>query len=136
MLVKIVRQYTVFLPNVPGALSRFIELFVNEGINIIGIASEIRDDSGVVRITVDTEKKISYLLTSAGFTTVETSMISLELTDKPGELLNLTKKLAGHDINITTVYGTSLGGKTARILINVSDADRAVEIFRNEIAPK
>ncbi|MBI4802556.1 MAG: ACT domain-containing protein [Elusimicrobia bacterium] len=63
MSIKIVRQYTVFLPNVPGALSRFIELFANEGVNIVGIASEIRDDSGVVRVTVDTEKKISYILT-------------------------------------------------------------------------
>ncbi len=129
MQVKVVRQYTVFLPNVPGALSRFVGLFVNEGINIIGIASEIRDDSGVVRVTVDTDKKISYILTSAGFTTVETPIISLELTDQPGELLSLTKTLAGHGINITTVYGTALGGETARILIGVSDADRALEIL-------
>jgi len=136
MSVKIVSQYTVFLPNVPGALSRFIELFVNEGINIIGIASEIRDDSGVVRVTVDTEKKISYILTSAGFTTVETPMISIELTDKPGELLNLAKLLAGNSINITTVYGTALGGNTARILINVSDADRAVEILKAGLEEK
>jgi hypothetical protein len=135
MQIKVVRQYTVFLPNVPGSLSRFVGLFVNEGINIIGIASEIRDDSGVVRVTVDTDKKISYLLTSAGFTTVETPIISLELTDKPGELLALTKTLANHNINITTVYGTALGGETARILISVSDADRALEILGAGVNP-
>ncbi len=135
MQVKVVRQYTVFLPNVPGALSRFVGLFVNEGINIIGIASEIRDDSGVVRVTVDTDKKISYILTSAGFTTVETPIISLELTDQPGELLSLTKKLATHGINITTVYGTALGGEPSRILIGVSDADRAIEIFGADADP-
>ncbi len=129
MSVKIVSQYTVFLPNVPGALSRFLELFSNEGINIIGIASEIRDDSGVVRITVDTDKKISYILTNAGFTTVETPMISIELPDKPGQLLSLSKALADNSINITTVYGTALGGSTSRVLINVSDADRAVKIL-------
>jgi len=134
MAVKIVRQYTVFLPNVPGALSGFIELFVNEGINIIGIASELRDDSGVVRVTVDAEKKISYILTNAGFTTVESLMISIELTDKPGELLNMTRMLAANSINITTVYGTALGGKTGRILLNVSDADRALEILKKGTA--
>lgn len=133
MSVKIVRQYTVFLPNVPGALGRFIELFVNEGINIIGIASEIRDDSGVVRVTVDTDRTISYVLTNAGFTTVETPMISIELTDKPGQLLTLANTLASHSINITTVYGTALGGNISRILLNVSDADRAVEILQTEI---
>lgn len=132
MQVKVVKQYTVFLPNVPGALSGFVGLFVKEGINIIGIASEIRDDSGVVRVTVDTDKKISYLLTSAGFTTVETPIISLALSDKPGELLGLTNKLAKHGINITTVYGTALRGDSARILISVSDADRAIEILGAE----
>lgn len=133
MSIKIVRQYTVFLPNVPGALSRFIELFANEGVNIVGIASEIRDDSGVVRVTVDTDKKISYILTSAGFTTVDTPMISLELSDKPGELLKLSKSLADHGINITTVYGTALGGKSSRILINVSNAEKAVEILKSTL---
>lgn len=131
MTVKVVKQYTVFLPNVPGALSRFVGLFVNEGINIIGIASEIRDDSGVVRVTVDTDKKISYILTNAGFTTVETPIISLELPDKPGELLTLSKTLATNGINITTVYGTAIGGKTGRILISVSDTDRALEILKS-----
>lgn len=129
MLVKVVKQYTVFLPNVPGALSRFVELFVKEGINIVGIASEIRDDSGVVRITVDTGNKISYILTNAGFTTVETPIISIELADRPGELFNLSGILAKHGINITTVYGTALGGAAGRILISVSDTDRAVEIL-------
>jgi len=129
MQIKVVKQYTVFLPNVPGALSGFVGLFAREGINIIGIASEIRDDSGVVRVTVDTDRQISYVLTSAGFTTVETPIISLTLTDKPGELLSLTKKLADHGINITTVYGTALGGGSARMLISVSDADRALEIL-------
>ena len=136
MLVKVVKQYTVFLPNVPGALSRFVELFVKESVNIIGIASEIRDDSGVVRITVDTGEKISYILTNAGFTTVETPIISLELTDKPGELFALASILANHSINITTVYGTALGGKAGRILIAVSDTDRAVKILSAGADPK
>jgi hypothetical protein len=84
-------------------------------------------------VTVDTDKQISYILTSAGFTTVETPIISLALGDKPGELLGLTNKLAKHGINITTVYGTALGGDSARILISVSDADRALEILGAEI---
>lgn len=136
MPVKIVRQYTVFLPNVPGALGGFIELFANEGINIIGIASELRDDSGVVRVTVDTERQISYVLTNAGFTTVETPMISIEIDDRPGELLRMAKILAAHSVNITTVYGTALGDRSARILINASDADKALQILRADLEKK
>ena len=62
--------------------------------------------------------------------------ISIELTDKPGQLLHLARSLASHSINITTVYGTALGGNTSRVLLNVSDADRAVEILKAEIDSK
>jgi hypothetical protein len=136
MPVKLIRQYTVFLPNVPGALNKFVELFANEGINIIGIASEIRDDSGIVRIAVDADLKVSHLLTRAGFTTIETSMISLELPDKPGQLLQLTRALSDNNINITTVYGTSVGGADARLLLNASDSDRALEVIKNALGMK
>ena len=133
MDIKIARQYTVFLPNIPGALNKFIDLFTKESINIIGIASEIKDDSGIVKIAVEVDKKISYILTNAGFTTVETPMLAIDLTDKPGELLQLTKVLAEHNINITTVYGSTLGlNKPSRILLNVSDATKALDILKKE----
>ena len=133
MSVKLIRQYTVFLPNVPGALAKFVELFANEGINIIGLASEIRDDSGVVRIAVDGDRKVSHILPGAGFTTIETPMISLELADKPGQLLRLTKVLSENNINITTVYGTSFGGASGRLLMNASDTDKALEVLKTEL---
>ena len=133
MSVKLIRQYTVFLPNVPGALAKFVELFANEGINIIGLASEIRDDSGVVRIAVDGDRKVSHILTGAGFTTIETPMISLELADKPGQLLRLTQGLSENNINITTVYAPSFGGASGRLLMNASDTDKALEVLKTEL---
>ena len=136
MSVKLIRQYTVFIPNVPGALHKFVELFANEGVNIIGIASEIRDDSGVVRVAVDTERKLSHVLTSAGFTTIETSLISLELPDKPGQLLHLSKILSANNINITTVYGTSMGGAEGRLLLNVSNTGKAMEVLKTALQPQ
>ena len=136
MSVKLVKQYTVFLPNVPGALSKFVELFANEGVNIIGIASEIRDDSGIVRVAVDAERKVSQILTGAGFTTIETQMISVKLLDRPGELLRIARLLGEHNINITTVYGTADSGGTDSLLMNVSDVDRAFEVLKKEPEPK
>ncbi|MBI5743501.1 MAG: ACT domain-containing protein [Elusimicrobia bacterium] len=136
MSVKIVRQYTVFLPNIPGALAKFVELFANAGVNIVGIASEIRDDSGVVRVAVDADRKVSHLLTGAGFTTIETTMLSLELADKPGQLMRLTRLLGEGNINITTVYGTSDSGDNGRLLMNVSDPEKALEILKAELSSK
>ena len=136
MPVKLIRQYTVFIPNIPGALSKFVELFAKEGVNIIGIASEIRDDSGVVRIAIDADRKLSHVLTGAGFTTIETSLISQELPDKPGQLLRLTMILGANNINITTVYGTSVGGAAGRLLLNVSDGEKALDVLKAELELK
>jgi len=131
MSVKTVKQYTVFLPNKPGSLSAFVELFAKEGINIIGIASEIHDESGIVKIAIDSDKKLSYILTRAGFSTLENTLISVDLRDKPGELFKLTKLLADNEVNITTVYGTAMGGNTSRILLNASDPEKAIKILSN-----
>lgn len=128
-MIKIVKQYTVFLPNKPGSLHSFIQLFVNEGINIIGIASEIHDESGIVKIAVDSDRKLSYILTRAGFSTLETNMISIMLPDRPGELIKLTKILSENNINITTIYGTS-SNCPSRILINVSDMEKALALLK------
>ena len=118
------------MPNKPGALTRLAALFSEKGINILGIASEVRDDSGLVRIALEQEADVSSILSSAGFSSVETHILSVEVADKPGELLRVTAALADGKINITTVYGTSVAGaKTSRILIAAQNTDKALAIL-------
>lgn len=133
MQFKLVRQYTVFIPNAPGALCKFVELFQKANINIVGIASEVRDDSGVVRIAIDSDEPSSKIITDAGYTTIETFLLSYEIPDdKPGSLLYLAKILGDNGINITTVYGTSFAGDKGRIFFNVSDTEKALKILKEE----
>lgn len=134
MPAKLIRQYTVFVPNSPGALCKFLEIFNKAGINLVGIASEVRDDSGVVRVAVDQEGLVSKVITDEGFTTIESTMISYEFpSDKAGNLFKITEVLNKHGINITTVYGTSFAGDKGRILFNVSDTEKALEVINKEI---
>src|SRR5437879_1715736 len=125
MKVEILKQFSVFLPNQPGALSRVVKLFADDGINVLGIASEIRDDSGIIRFVVENKPGIHSTLTKGGCICVESNVLSIELEDKPGELYRLTKTLAETGLNITTVYGTAFGRGASRILIAVDDADKA-----------
>src|SRR5437762_1467244 len=124
------------MPNKPGALSRLAKLIAEEGINILGIASEVRDDSGMVRMAVDeapaprkteefsrvptrARKDIGEVLSQGGFPSVESRAISVEIGDRPGALLLLSKALGEGGVNITTVYGTAIGGQTSRVLFAV-----------------
>ena len=130
MRVEKLKQFSIFMPHKPGVLSRLAALFAEKNINILGIASEVRDDSGLVRIALPQDADVSSVLSQAGFSSVETSVISVEVDDQPGQLLRVTAALADGKINITTVYGTSVGGaKTARILINAQNTDKALTIL-------
>ena len=118
------------MPNKPGALTRLAALFAEKSINILGIASEVRDDSGLVRIALEQECDVSAILSHAGFSSVETHILSVEVEDKPGELLRVAAALADGKVNITTVYGTSAEGTTtSRILIATQNTDKALAIL-------
>lgn len=129
MKVEILKQFSVFLPNQPGALSRVAGLFSERGINILGIASEVRDDSGIVRITVENKPGAHSVLTQGGCTCVETNVLSVELADRPGELHRLAKALGDSGVNITTVYGTAAGDRSCRILFAVDEAEKAKRVL-------
>jgi hypothetical protein len=128
--VEKIKQFSVFMPNKPGALSRLVMLFAEKGVNILGIASEVSAESGLVRIALANDSDASSLLSKAGFSSVETQILSVELDDKPGQLLRVCDALAEGKINITTVYGTSgPGAKSSRILIAVQNTDKALDLL-------
>ncbi len=130
MKVHKIKQYSVFMPNKPGALTRLAALFSEKGINILGIASEVRDDSGLVRIALENDRDVSAVLSQAGFSSVETQILSVEVDDKPGELLRVASALADGKVNITTVYGTSVAGaSSSRILIAAQNIDKALALI-------
>ncbi len=136
MKVGAVTQYSVFLENKPGALSRLVRLFSDKGINLIGLASEVRDDSGVVRLAVEEGVDGADVLIAAGFPVVETPLLSVELPDRAGALTELTRVLAEARVNITTVYGAAVGGSACRLLFAVSDMEKAKAVIEGQLAGK
>ncbi|MFA6004354.1 MAG: ACT domain-containing protein [Elusimicrobiota bacterium] len=131
MKVEVLKQFSVFMPNRPGALSMLARLFSDKGINLLGIASEVRDDSGVVRIAVAQDVDASAILSQGGFSSVETSLLAVDLDDKPGELFRVARMLADGKINITTVYGTAGRNGASRVLLAVENVQKALALLEN-----
>ena len=127
MKVEVLKQYSVFMANEPGALGAVAALFSQEGINLLGISSEVRDDSALVRIAVQPDGDFSGVLTKAGFASVESKLISIEVPDTPGALAGISDALGRAGINITNVYGTALHGHTCRILLGVGNTEKALK---------
>lgn len=113
------------MPNKPGALTALVRLFADRKINLVGIASEVRDDSGLVRLAVEGDADVSAILSQAGFASVETSLLSVEVDDQPGQLLRAAAALSDAKINVTMVYGTSVGSGKARIMVSAENFEKA-----------
>lgn len=129
MNVQVLKQYSVFMPNQPGTLGEVASLFAQEGINLVGISSEIRDDSALVRIAVHPDGDFSGVLTKAGYASVESKLISVEVPDNPGALARISDALGRGGINITNVYGTALHGSTCRILFGTEKTEKALKVL-------
>ncbi len=131
MALTIVKQYSVFLLNEPGTLKNFAELFVREQVDIIAMAQDVRYDAAVVRVAVQHDKGISHALTKAGFTSVKTDAICLDMPNRLGILRDIGAVLSAHDINITTIYGTSVAGGITRWIVVVNDITKALNVLES-----
>ena len=131
MAISIVKQYSVFLVNEPGALKNFTELFVRENVDIIAMAQDVRYDAAVVRLAVLHDKGISHVLTKAGFTSVKTDAICLDMPNRVGILRDIGTVLSNHGINITTFYGTADTAGITRWIIVVNDITKALNALEN-----
>ena len=128
MSIKIIKQYSVFLANEPGALKNFTELFARAGINIMAVSQDVRYDAAVVRVAVETQDsdEISHAITKAGFTTVKTDAVSIDIENKVGVLRDVAAVLANEGINIISIYGSVPDGGSSLIVLVVNDIPRAV----------
>ena len=131
MAIKVIKQYSVFLMNEPGALKKFAELFVQEKVNIIAISQDVRYDAAVVRIAVKYNEEISHTLTKAGFTSVKTDAICLETEDREGIARDIGDVLFKQGINITTIYGAATEKGMSRWIVVVSDITKALNALES-----
>ena len=128
MAINIVKQYSIFLINEPGELTKFANLFIQEHIDIIAMSQDVRYDAAVVRLAIRHEDEISHVLTKAGFTSVKTDAICIDLPNRVGLIHDMGEVLASKNINITTIYGASIGKNTRWILV-VNDIPKALNVL-------
>lgn len=126
MSISVVKQYSVFLINEPGALKNFAELFVREDVGLIAISQDVRYDAAVVRLAVPADKEISHALTKAGFTSVKTDAICIDAPDRVGLARDIGAVLFEQGINITSIYGAAGHGRTSRWIVVVNDITKAL----------
>src|SRR4030067_1795744 len=120
-----VTQLYATLRNRPGSWARLSGLLHQAGINIQSIMAT---GSGPKMIVDNLEKAISILeQNKIPYTTEE--VIAFELTNKPGEIARISKKIAEAGINIDYIYGTANPDQPkGYFIIEVPDVEKVLSL--------
>ncbi len=128
--MPIVKQFTILLETNTGALSNICSDLASKSINILAMSVLDTIDSGLIRMVVDDHEHAVKVLQGSGLNVIETDVMSLEMTHKPGTLSEITRRLSKAKINIEYAYvsvppgdGTSIG------IFWVSNLKKALEIL-------
>lgn len=130
MKVHKVNQYSVFLINEPGALTKFAGNLTAEGINIIALSSDVKYEAAILKFIVEENPKIelSKLISTAGYTSVKTEAICVETPTGIGVVEKIGALLGTNNINISSIYGSAIG-KSSQIVLTVDDLEKAVSVL-------
>ncbi len=128
--MPIVKQLTILLENNPGSLSNICSDLASKNINILAMSVLDTIDSGLIRMVVDDHEHAVKAFENSGLNVIETDVLSLKMTHKPGTLAEITRQLSKAKINIEYAYvsvppgeGTSIG------IFWVSNLKKATEIL-------
>ena len=123
-------QISVFLPDKPGILAKFIKILMDEKIFIKAMTVAETDNYGMLLLLVDKPMKCVELLETLKYLYSTTDVIAIKLTNS--ELYEVPKLLGDNQINIQYLYSTLLRDEAA-IVIKVSEEEhfKAIDLLKN-----
>ncbi|MEW5762983.1 MAG: ACT domain-containing protein [Bacillota bacterium] len=126
-----VKQISVFLENKSGRLAAVSRILGANDINIRALCIADTSDFGILRLIVNDPERAHDVLKEAGFTVSATSVIAVQVPDRPGGLAEVLSVLEEAGLNIEYLYAfvTKISGQ-ALVIFKVEDVDRAAELLR------
>ncbi len=127
-----VEQISVFLENRAGRLADITRVLGEAGVNIRALSLADTSDFGILRLIVSDNDKAKAVLKENGFTVGKTSVVAVEVEDRPGGLSHILDILSKENINVEYMYAfVQHTGKNAVIIFRFDDIDAAVKLLLN-----
>jgi hypothetical protein len=124
--VAVVKELTVKIRNERGALADLCTKLAEKAVNIVGLMAPDQPGMAPVRVVVNRPEDAKKIFDSMGLKYTEQEVLDVRLTDKPGALGKITRKLAESGVDIRYAYATILkGAGKANIILAVSDIEAA-----------
>jgi hypothetical protein len=129
--MALAKQLTVTLDNKLGALAEICTKLAEKAVNILGLFVPEQGGKAPVRMVVNRPEAAKRVFDALGLKYSEEEVVAAHLSDRPGALGKLTRKLADHNVDVKYAYGSiSSGTKRALIVLAVSDPDAAARVVK------
>jgi hypothetical protein len=125
-----VEQISIFLENRPGGLESVTRVLRDADINIRTLFLADTTDFGILRLIVndvDTAKKV---LKENGFSVGRTTVVAVEVPDRPGGLHGILEVLSKSGITVEYMYAfVERSGQNAVMIFRFDSTDAAIEVL-------
>jgi len=132
-VVSRIKQVSVFIENQPGRLVAMLEALKNNGVDIRAFSISDTADFGIVRMILADPSKGVEALRQAGFTSRQDWILTSEIPDRPGGLLQTVAEplsKAGLNIKYLYFYIEAASGKSM-VVIKVDDPEKAEKVLKS-----
>lgn len=129
-----IKQVSVFVENESGRLEAILEALERAKISIRALSVSDTAEFGIVRMILDNADEGLNTLRQAGFTTRVDWMLSAQIPDVPGGLLNsVAKPMAKAGINIKYFYASigQVGENKAMVVFKPDDIEKAEKVLKS-----
>ncbi len=129
--MAVAKELSLMLENKRGALAELCSKLAEKAVNILGLMAPEQAGVAPVRLVVNNIDTARKIFDQLGLKYTEHDVLNVPLSDKPGALGKLTRKLADHNINVSYAYATILKGSgKASVILGVSDVEAASKIAK------
>ena len=122
------KQLSIFLENKPGALAAVCKVLQEGNVSMRAMSLAEAEDFGLLRIIVDDAYSAMTYLRENDYVCRLTKVLTVEIDDKPGALLETLNTLAEAGVNLE--YSYAFLGKQpdkAYMVLRVTDPEHAIE---------
>ena len=124
-----ITQLLIQAEHEPGTLATICSEMASKAVNISAILAA-PDRTGGLRLVATPLAAAKKVLETLQLSYREEEAVAVRITDRPGALGKVTRKLADADVNILYAYGSIVKGEQrALIVLGVSDLEKAEKLL-------
>ena len=125
-----VEQISIFLENKPGSLENVTRILKDANINIRTLSIADTTDFGVLRLIVNDVNTTLKVLKDNGLRASRTTVVAVEVPDRPGGLHSILEVLSKYKINVEYLYAfVEKSGENAVIIFRFDSPDNAIDVL-------